>query len=104
MKPLNPFLLLGPENTASDMHVQSGYPIWNLVANWMAHAYDDQKVIADYSLNPAEWQAAKEFYFQHKAIIDAKIILNQEPIGDLVEGLNTPEEFFAWALAQRKDR
>ena len=80
-QPLDALLFPGPANTASDMHVQSGYPIWNLIANWMAHQYDDQQVITDYSLDPAEWLAAKTFYFQHKAMIDAKIILNQEPIG-----------------------
>jgi hypothetical protein len=101
-QPTDAFLLPGPENTASDMHVQSGYPIWNLIANWMTHQYNDDRVIADYSLDPAEWQAAKTFYFNHKAMIDAKIILNQEPIGDLVDGLTTPEAFFAWVQQQRQ--
>jgi hypothetical protein len=102
MNSLNSYLCPGPENTASDMHIQSGYPIWNLIANWITHNYDEGKVIADYSLDPAEWQAAKDFYEHHKAMIDAKIILNQEPIGDLVEDLNTPDEFFAWTQSQRK--
>ncbi len=82
------------------MHVQSGYPIWNLIADWMSQEYRDEAVIANYALDPAEWGAAKAFYLDHKAVIDARIILNQEPVGDLVEGLNTPEAFFAWALKQ----
>ena len=98
MNPLDPHLLPGPNNTASDMQVQSGYPIWNLIADWMTQQYGDDAVIADYALDPQEWAAAKAFYLSHKAMIDARIILNQEPIGDLTEGLNTPEEFFTWAL------
>jgi hypothetical protein len=49
-----------------------------------------------------EWQAAKAFY-RNWAVIDARIILNHEPIGDCVEGLHSPEEFFAWAQRNSSD-
>ncbi|MBA2679028.1 MAG: hypothetical protein H0U76_11615 [Ktedonobacteraceae bacterium] len=97
---LDPNLAPGPNNTASDMRVQSGFPIWSLIADWIAHHYQDEAVIADYALNLQEWEAAKTFYQKHQAMIDARIILNQEPVGELVDGLNTPEEFFAWSLKQ----
>jgi hypothetical protein len=102
IQPLNTYLVPGPQDTASDMHVQSGYPIWNLVADWIAQNHADDAVVANYGIAPAEWAAAKEFYLKHKAMIDARIILNQEPIGQLVEGLNTPEDFFTWAAKQDK--
>jgi hypothetical protein len=99
----NFYLLPGARGTISDMHVQSGYPIWNLAASWIAANYDDAAVIAEYQLDPAEWAAAKDYYLQYKAVFDARIIINQQPTDDAanVPPLRSPEEFFAWAARAR---
>jgi hypothetical protein len=94
----NPHLLHGADRRASEMHVQSGYPIWNLIGDWIAQQRNDEAVIQDYHLDPAEWAAAKQYYLDHKAVIDARLILNQEPCDEEIQpGIRTPEEFFAWA-------
>ncbi len=94
----SPYLVHGADRRASDMHVRSGYPIWNLIGDWITRQYHDDDVIRDYSLDPAEWTAAKAYYLQHKAVIDARLILNQEPFDEEIEpGITTAEEFFAWA-------
>jgi hypothetical protein len=93
----NGFLIHGADHRASDMHVQSGYPIWNLIADWIANQYNDTVVIEEYQLNPAEWAAAKQYYLDHRAVIDARIISNQEPFDHEIEpGVTTPEDFFTW--------
>jgi len=53
-RPLSPHLFSGPTGTVGDVRVQSGYPIWSLVADWMARDYNDGAVIGDYALNPGE--------------------------------------------------
>ena len=103
---INPHLLPGAKGTISDMHVQSGYPVWNLAASWIAANYDDEAVIAEYQLDPAEWAAAKEYYLRYRAVFDARIIINQQPTvnaGD-VPPLRSPDEFFAWAARVRERR
>jgi len=70
----NPYLASGPRRNPSDMRVQSGYPIWNLIDGWMGVGYDDEAMIRDYKLDPAEWAAAKQYYLDHKPMIDARII------------------------------
>lgn len=95
---MNQYLAHGADRRASDMHVRSGYPIWNLIGDWIAQDYDDTAVIHDYNLDPAEWDAAKTYYLQHRAVIDARLIRNQEPMDEEIEpGIATPEDFFAWA-------
>lgn len=84
-QPTNPYLLEGWRRTPSDMHVQSGYPIWTLESVWYARGQSDEAVIKEYDLHPAEWAAAKEYYFAHQQAIDARRILNDEP-GDLIPG------------------
>jgi hypothetical protein len=80
------------------LHVRSGYPIWNLVGDWIAQHCGDEAVIQDYHLDPDEWAAAKQYYLDHKAVIDARLIVNQEPLDHEIEpGISTPDEFFAWA-------
>ena len=92
------YLHHGADCRASDMHVRSGYPIWNLIADWIAQQHSDAAVIQDYQLDPAEWAAAKQYYLDHRAVIDARIILNQEPYDKEIEpGIATPDDFFAWA-------
>lgn len=94
----NNFLTYGSDHRASDAHVRSGYPIWNLIAAWIAAQYNDAAVIAAYELDPNEWAAAKQYYLDHRAVIDARIILNQEPYDHEIEsGVATPEDFYSWA-------
>lgn len=95
----NPYLLHGADHRASEMHVRSGYPIWNLIGDWITQGYSDAAVIADYQLDPAEWEAAKAYYLDHKAVIDARLIMNQEPCDREIEpGIATAEDFFAWTM------
>lgn len=47
----NDFLAAGADPRASDMHVQSGYPIWSLIAAWIARGRNDAAVIAEYQLD-----------------------------------------------------
>lgn len=70
--PLDEFLLEGPQRAPADMHVISGYPIWILVSVWRARGDSDADVIAEYALDPREWQAAKNYYLVHQAEIDAR--------------------------------
>jgi len=99
----NHYLLPGAKGTISDMHVQSGYPIWNLAASWITANHDDKAVIAEYQLDAAEWAAAKDYYLRYQAIFDARIIINQQPADNAadVPPLRSPEEFFAWAARVR---
>jgi hypothetical protein len=97
----SPYLLSGAERTPSDMRVTSGYPIWNLAAAWIAANYADEAVIEGYHLDPREWAAAKAYYLDHKPIIDARIILNQQPDDDEdMPPMRTAEDFFAWVASR----
>jgi hypothetical protein len=60
------------------MRVQAGYPIWILVSVWRARGDSDADVIAEYGLEPSEWQAAKSYYLAHQAEIDAKRARNDQ--------------------------
>ena len=101
-KPLDPRLLISDRGTVHDVRVRSGYPIWNLIGDWMAQQYDDDAVIADYSISREEWDAAKAYYLSHKIIFDARIITNSQPdADDDTPPLRTVEEYFAW-LAQQQ--
>lgn len=96
-KPLDSHLFSGPKGTADDVRVQSGYPLWNLIDAWTAAGQDDEAVILDYHLTPDEWPAAKQYYLDHKPIIDARIILNTQPdADDDTPPLRTVEDYFAW--------
>ena len=97
-KPLDPHLFSGPNGTADDVRVQSGYPVWNLIEAWMTAGYDDSTVAESYSDMPvAEWQAAKQYYLDHKPFIDARIIANIQPAADDdVPAMQTADEYFAW--------
>ena len=76
--PLNDFLLEGPQRQPADMRVQTGYPIWILVSVWRARGDSDTDVIAEYALDPREWQAAKSYYLAHQAEIDARRARNDQ--------------------------
>jgi hypothetical protein len=40
-----------------------------------------------------------------KAVIDARLIVNQEPADEEIEpGITTSEEFFAWSLREGSDK
>ena len=72
-KPLDPHLFSGPQGTADDVRVQTGYPVWNLAELWRATGENDDEVLAGYSDMPREeWEAAKRYYFDHKPFIDAR--------------------------------
>lgn len=96
-KPLDPHLLISDRGTVDDVRVKSGYPIWNLIGDWMAQQYNDDAVIADYRISREEWDAAKAYYLSHKVIFDARIITNSQPdADDDIPPLRTVEEYFAW--------
>jgi len=96
-KPLDPHLLISDRGTVDDVRVQSGYPIWNLIGDWMAQQYHDEAVIADYNISHEEWEAAKTYYLTHKVIFDARIITNSQPdADDDTPPLRTVEEYFNW--------
>ena len=100
--PLDPQLFSGPKGTAGDVHVQTGYPIWNLIAQWQAEQFNDEAVLAAYDDMPrTEWEAAKRYYQTHKPFIDARIIINTQPAADdTVPVLHTADEYFAWLATQ----
>jgi uncharacterized protein (DUF433 family) len=101
-KPLDPHLFAQEHDGVDDVRVQTGYPIWNLIGAWIACGYNDDEVMAGYSDMPSEeWQAAKQYYFDHKIILDAKLITNTQPYADEdTPPMNTVEDYFAW-LARR---
>lgn len=68
--PLNDWLVEGPRGEPGDMRVRSGYPVWILVSVWRARGDSDADVIAEYALDPNEWQAAKNYYLAHQAEIE----------------------------------
>ena len=100
--PLDPHLFSGPKGTSDDVRVQSGYPIWNLIAQWQVERFNDEAVLATYEDMPrAEWEAAKRYYQTHKPFIDARIITNTQPAADdTVPALHTADEYFAWLVTQ----
>jgi hypothetical protein len=100
-KPLDPHLFSGPEGSADDVRVQSGYPIWNLIGAWMASHQSDDEVITGYNIPREEWEAAKQYYLDHKLFIDARIIANSQPAADDdVPPMRTADEYFAWLEQQ----
>jgi uncharacterized protein (DUF433 family) len=105
-KPLDPHLFIPDEREGvSHVHVQTGYPVWNLIAAWMASNYDDEQVLADYSDMPrAEWEAAKRYYLAHKLFIDARIVLNSEPYAeDDVPPMASADEYYAYLIRQEAE-
>ncbi len=99
-KPLDPHLFVGSKGTVDDVRVQTGYPIWNLIDQWMGAGYDDKGVFEAYSdMPPEEWEAAKRYYLDHKPIIDARIIANTQPFADDdTPPFHTAEDYFAWLM------
>ena len=103
-KPLDPHLFSGAKGTADDVHVQTGYPVWVLIAQWQAANFDETIVLEGYADMPREeWDAAQRYYQAHKPFIDARIIANSQPAADDdVPPLQTADEYFAW-LARQSD-
>lgn len=104
-KPLDPHLLMGAKRTVDDVRVQSGYPLWNVIDAWISSGHDDAVVQRDYQLTHPAWEAAKQYYLDHKPMIDARIIANTQPdADDDVPALHTVEEYFAWLAGNSGDR
>lgn len=104
-KPLDPHLFANEQDSVDAVLVQTGYPIWNLIGAWIAAAYDDNAVLAGYSDMPREeWEAAKQYYLDHKIIFDARIIGNTQPYADDdTPPLRTVEDYFAWLASQVRE-
>lgn len=104
-KPLDPHLFVGSRGTVDDVRVQTGYPVWNLISQWIGSGFDDNEVFAAYGDMPAEeWEAAKQYYLDHKLFIDARILSNTQPAADDdVPQVKTIEEYFAWISPDKGD-
>ena len=88
------YLSEGADNQPSDVHVRSGYPVWLLVSVWYARGQSDSALISEYQIEPAEWEAAKAYYFAHQTDIDARRLRNEE-VRPLPPGAITLEELLA---------
>jgi|GEM_PF-1656249 uncharacterized protein (DUF433 family) len=97
-RPLDPHLFANEQAGIDEVLVQSGYPIWTLIAQWINSKYNDEEILAAYSDMPRdEWEAAKRYYLDHKVIFDARIIRNTQPYADEdTPPLRTLEEYFTW--------
>jgi len=105
-KPLDSHLFVPDEREGvSHVLVQTGYPVWNLIAAWMASNYDDEQVLTDYSDMPrAEWETTKRYYLDHKLFIDARIVLNSEPYAeDDVPPMASADEYYAYLIRQEAE-
>jgi hypothetical protein len=91
---MNSFLSEGAHDQPSDVRIRSGYPVWMLVSVWYARGQSDAAVVAEYQIEPAEWEAAKAYYFAHQADIDARRLRNEES-RPLPPGAITIEELLA---------
>ncbi|HEY8323462.1 MAG: hypothetical protein ACHQ1E_10900 [Ktedonobacterales bacterium] len=92
--PLNDWLVDGPQREPADTRVRSGYPVWILVSVWRARGDSDADVIAEYALDPNEWQAAKNYYLAHQAEIDARRARNDQA-GVALPGAILIEDFLS---------
>ena len=54
----------------------TGVPVWALVGHLRAVGNDIDRVAADYELPPEAAEAALVYYRRHKALIDARLLLN----------------------------
>lgn len=55
-----------------------GVPVWALIG-WLADDYSNAKQVAkDYAIPYEAMEAAIAFYERHKAVIDARLMLNRE--------------------------
>ncbi|MGH2516781.1 MAG: hypothetical protein ACRDHP_14100 [Ktedonobacterales bacterium] len=99
-KQLDPQLFSGAKGTADDVRIQTGYPVWTLIAQWQAAGHRDDLLLAGYPDIPIEeWEAAKRYYVTHKPFIDARILLNSQPAADDdVPPMQTADEYFVYPL------
>lgn len=56
-----------------------GTPVWALVGALPAYSFDGRAVATSYELPWEAFEAAMAFYQRHKAIIDARVLLNSTP-------------------------
>lgn len=54
-----------------------GTPLWILAARLPVHSFDGRALAAEHELPWEAFQAAMAFYDRHKAVIDARVLLNQ---------------------------
>ena len=55
---------------------ESGVPVWALIGHLRAVENDVDRVATDYELPREAVQAALAYYRRHKALIDARLLLN----------------------------
>lgn len=55
-----------------------GTPVWILAARLPVHSFDGRALAAEYDLPWEAFQAAMAFYDRHRAVIDARVLLNQD--------------------------
>jgi uncharacterized protein (DUF433 family) len=53
-----------------------GVSVWTLVEYWYGVGFDKAQVARDFSLPPEAVDAALAYYKAHKAMIDARLLLN----------------------------
>lgn len=64
----------GPEHA---LLMESGVPVWALIAHLqLAAGGDVDLTAADYQVPPEAVRAALAYYHQHRAVLDARILLN----------------------------
>jgi len=64
---------LGPSEARIADH---GAPVWMLIAYHEGTGSDISSTAADYGLDPDAMEAAIRYYCRHRALIDARILLN----------------------------
>ena len=57
--------------------VDHGGPVWNLIAHHRGTGGDLGQTAAAYGLEPEAVEAAIRYYCRHRALIDARILLNE---------------------------
>ncbi len=64
------------EGIADARLLRTGAHIWALIGYYRAVKKDSSQLARDYHLQPDEVEAVLTFYREHKAAIDARLLLN----------------------------
>lgn len=59
--------------------VASGVSVWALIAYLQSAVDGDVERAADYEISIEDVETALDYYHQHRAVIDARILLNAAP-------------------------